>query len=53
MLVKYTRQLHGSPPGNRTYLLTKLRTGHRWLTTYAKAFQSRDDDLLVSGKWTT
>ncbi|KAG2000717.1 hypothetical protein GB937_010907, partial [Aspergillus fischeri] len=45
----YTRRLYGSLPRNRLYLLTQLRTGHNWLSTYAKAFRFRDDDLCVCG----
>jgi len=45
----YTRRLYGSLPRNRVYLLTQLRTGHSWLSTYAKAFRFRDDDLCVCG----
>ena len=29
--------------------MTQLRTGHNWLSTYAKAFHFRDDDLYVCG----
>ncbi|KAJ5152552.1 hypothetical protein N7492_009832 [Penicillium capsulatum] len=47
---KYTRRLYGSLPRNRVYLLTQLRTGHCWLSTYAKAFHFRDDDLCFCGK---
>lgn len=47
---KYTRRLYGSLPRNRAYLLTQLRTGHSWLSTYAKAFRFRDDDLCVCGE---
>ncbi|OQD77337.1 hypothetical protein PENANT_c114G03644, partial [Penicillium antarcticum] len=47
---KYTRRLYGSLPRNRAYLLTQLRTGHCWLSTYAKAFRFRDDDLCVCGE---
>ena len=32
----YTRKLYGNLPRNRAYLLTQLRTGHNWLSTYAK-----------------
>lgn len=46
---KYTRRLYGSLPRNRAYLLTQLRTGHCWLSTYAKAFRFQDDDLCVCG----
>ncbi|KAI3093180.1 hypothetical protein CBS147333_10127 [Penicillium roqueforti] len=47
---KYTRRLYGSLPRNRAYLLTQLRTGHCWLSTYAKTFRFRDDDLCVCGE---
>jgi ribonuclease HI len=45
----YTRKLYGSLPRNRAYLLTQLRTGHNWLSTYAKSFGFRDDDQCVCG----
>jgi hypothetical protein len=45
----YTRRLYGSPPRNRAYLLTQLRTGHNWLSTYAKIFGFRDNDQCVCG----
>ncbi|KAF7136975.1 hypothetical protein CNMCM5793_006679 [Aspergillus hiratsukae] len=45
----YTRRLYGSLPRNRAYLLTQLRTGHNWLSTYAKTFGFRDDDKCVCG----
>ncbi|KAJ5249834.1 hypothetical protein N7489_000244 [Penicillium chrysogenum] len=48
----YIRKLYGSLPRNRADLLTQLRTGHSWLSTYAKAFGFRDNDacqhMLVS-----
>jgi hypothetical protein len=31
------------------YLLTQLRTGHNWLSTYAKTFGFRDNDQCVCG----
>jgi hypothetical protein len=31
------------------YLLTQLRTGHNWLSTYAKRFGFRGDDRCVCG----
>ncbi|KAJ5624187.1 hypothetical protein N7510_000496 [Penicillium lagena] len=46
---KYTRQLYGNLPRNQVYLLTQLRTGHCWLSTYAKLFRHRDDDRCVCG----
>ena len=36
-------------PRNRAYLLTQLRTGHNWLSTYAKKFGFRDDDRCECG----
>jgi ribonuclease HI len=45
----YTRTLYGNLPRNRAYLLTQLRTGHNWLSTYAKKFGFRDDDYCVCG----
>jgi ribonuclease HI len=47
---KYTRRLYGTLPRNRAYLLTQLRTGHCWLSTYAKVFRFRDDDLCACGE---
>ncbi|KAJ6016451.1 reverse transcriptase [Penicillium herquei] len=41
---RYTRKLYGNLPRNRAYLLTQLRTGRNWLSTYAKKFGFRDDD---------
>jgi ribonuclease HI len=46
---KYTRKLYGSLPRNRTYLLTQLRTGHNWLSTFAKKRNFRDDDQCACG----
>ncbi|KAI2736044.1 hypothetical protein DTO013E5_9199 [Penicillium roqueforti] len=46
---RYTRKLYGSLPRNRAYLLTQLRTGHNWLSTYAKKFGFRDDDRCECG----
>jgi hypothetical protein len=45
----YTRRLYGNLPRNRAYLLTQLRTGHSWLSTDAKSFGFRGDDLCVCG----
>jgi ribonuclease HI len=45
----YTRRLYGSLPRNRAYLLTQLRTGHNWLSTYAKSFGFRGDDHCGCG----
>jgi hypothetical protein len=47
---KYTRRLYGSLARNRAYPLTQLRSGHCWLSTYAKTFRFRDDDLCVCGR---
>jgi hypothetical protein len=47
---KYTRRLYDSLPTNRAYLLMQLRTGHCWLSTYAKAFRFRDDHLCACGE---
>jgi ribonuclease HI len=44
-----TRRLYGSLPRGRAYLLTQLRTGHNWLSTYAKTFGFREDDQCVCG----
>jgi ribonuclease HI len=46
---RYTRKLYGNLPRNRAYLLTQLRTGHNWLSIYAKKFGFRDDDLCECG----
>ncbi|KAF7118717.1 hypothetical protein CNMCM5793_008337 [Aspergillus hiratsukae] len=45
----YTRRLYGSLPRNRAYLLTQLRTGHNWLSTYARTFGFREDDKCACG----
>lgn len=46
---KYTRRLYGTLPRNRSYLLTQLRTGHSWLSTYAKRFRFQEDDKCTCG----
>ncbi|GAA3296697.1 hypothetical protein GCM10020218_080510 [Dactylosporangium vinaceum] len=46
---RYTRKLYGNLPRNRAYLLTQLRTGHNWLSPYAKLFGFREDDLCACG----
>ncbi|KAJ5837719.1 uncharacterized protein N7525_002907 [Penicillium rubens] len=46
---KYTRRLYGPLPRNRAYLLTQLRTGHCWLSTFAKAFHFQDNGRCVCG----
>lgn len=45
----YTRRLYGSLPRSRVYLLTQMRTGHNWLSTYTKVHRFRDDDHCASG----
>ncbi|OGE47364.1 hypothetical protein PENARI_c047G09521, partial [Penicillium arizonense] len=40
----YTRRLYGNLPRNRAYLLTQLRTGHNWLSSYRKNVGYSDDD---------
>jgi hypothetical protein len=45
----YSRKLYGSLPRNRAYLLTQLRTGHNWLSTFAKKLSFRDDDQCACG----
>jgi ribonuclease HI len=45
----YTRRLYGNLPRNRAYLLTQLRTGHNWLSSYRKKVGYSDDDLCVCG----
>ncbi|KAJ5293045.1 Methyltransferase type 12 [Penicillium atrosanguineum] len=47
---KYTRRIYGSLPRNRAYLLTQLRSGPSWLSTFAKAFRFPEDDLCVCGE---
>jgi hypothetical protein len=49
LLATYTRKLYGNFPRGRVYLLTQLRTGHYWLSTYAKTFGFRDNDQCVCG----
>ncbi|CAG8068633.1 unnamed protein product, partial [Penicillium nalgiovense] len=46
---RHTRKLYGNLPRNRAYLLTQLRTGHNWLSTYAKRLGFRDDDRCECG----
>jgi hypothetical protein len=45
----YTRKLYGNLARGRAYLLTQLRTGHNWLSTYAKLFGFREDDRCECG----
>jgi hypothetical protein len=45
----YTRKLYGNLARGRAYLLTQLRTGHNWLSTYAKLFGFREDDHCECG----
>lgn len=45
----YTRKLYGNLARGRAYLLTQLRTGHNWLSTYAKLFGFRGDDRCECG----
>lgn len=45
----YTRRLYGNLPRNRAYLLTQLRTGHNWLSSYRKKVGYSDDDQCVCG----
>jgi hypothetical protein len=45
----YTRKLYGNLPRGRAYLLTQLRTGHDWLSTYAKTFGFHDDGPCMCG----
>ncbi|KAI2742735.1 hypothetical protein DTO013F2_8411 [Penicillium roqueforti] len=49
LLAVYTRRLYGSLPRTRVYLLTQMRTGHNWLSTYTKVHRFRDDDHCASG----
>ncbi|OQD74003.1 hypothetical protein PENANT_c189G02360 [Penicillium antarcticum] len=44
----YTRKLYGNLSRGRAYLLTQLRTGHNWLSTYAKTFGFRDNNHVSS-----
>ena len=45
----YTRKLYGSLPRGRAYLLTQLRTGHNWLSTYRKKIGYSEDDRCDCG----
>jgi ribonuclease HI len=45
----HTRKLYGSLPRGRAYLLTQLRTGHNWLSTYRKKIGYSDDDRCDCG----
>jgi hypothetical protein len=45
----YTRKLYGNLPRGRAYLLTQLRTGHNWLSTFRNAIGFRDDDHCACG----
>ncbi|KAI3094034.1 hypothetical protein CBS147333_10045 [Penicillium roqueforti] len=45
----YTRKLYGSLSRDRAYLLTQLRTGHNWLSTYRKNIGYSDDNQCVCG----
>ncbi|KAJ5101079.1 hypothetical protein N7456_007131 [Penicillium angulare] len=46
---RYTRKLYGNLPRNRAYLLTQLRTGHSWLSSYRKRIGYSDDDRCECG----
>jgi ribonuclease HI len=46
---RYTRKLYGNLPRNRVYLLTQLRTGHNWLSSYRKKIGYSDDDRCECG----
>ncbi|KAJ5567852.1 reverse transcriptase [Penicillium hetheringtonii] len=46
---RYTRKLYGNLPRNRAYLLTQLRTGHNWLSSYRKKIRYSDDDRCECG----
>lgn len=43
----YTRKLYGNLPRGQAYLLTQLRTGHNWLSTFRNAIGFRDDNHCV------
>jgi ribonuclease HI len=45
----YTRKLYGNLPRNRAYLLSQLRTGHNWLSSYRKKVGHSEDDKCVCG----
>lgn len=45
----YTRRLYGNLPRNRAYLLTQLRTGHNWLSSYRKKVGYSDNDQCACG----
>ncbi|KAJ5976480.1 reverse transcriptase [Penicillium waksmanii] len=47
--LRYTRKLYGNLPRNRAYLLTRLRTGHNWLSCYRKKIGYSDDDRCECG----
>jgi len=46
---RYTRKLYGNLPRNRAYLLTQLRTGHNWLSSYRKAIGYSEHDRCECG----
>jgi hypothetical protein len=46
---KYSRRFYGSLPRNRAYLLTQLRTGHCWLSAYAR-LSDFETTICVSGE---
>ncbi|CAG8879488.1 unnamed protein product [Penicillium salamii] len=43
------QKLYGNLPRGRAYLLTQLRTGHNWLSTFRNAIGFRDDDHCACG----
>ena len=45
----YTQKLYGSLSRGRAYLLTQLRMGHNWLSTYRKNIGYSDDNQCVCG----
>ncbi|KXG45142.1 reverse transcriptase [Penicillium griseofulvum] len=46
---RYTRKLYGNLPRNRAYLLTQLRTGHNWLSSYRKEIGYSEHDRCECG----
>lgn len=46
---KHVQRLYGSLPRHKTYLLTQMRTGHSWLSTFAYKHELRADDKYECG----
>jgi hypothetical protein len=45
----HLRKMYGSLRRNQVYLLTQLRTGHNWLSTYRKTVGFCDNNQCVCG----